>query len=332
MLLSRVDRLSDHEKRLLQFAAVVGRVFELDLLRAVTPSTEPDPAALLAGLCQRDFVYQLDADGHDYSFKHVLAQQVIYEQLLKSNRRTMHRAVGEALRDLRPGQLEDNCEALAHHFSQADDAELAFEFHSLASRKHLRMSAMLTADGHASAALQHLDRLDQSVERTACQARLAARPGVRGPGIVQVRDYLDQLEVIQPAVEAIGDSADLAALHARKGWCQWAIGEFQEGVQSLDLALEHAHASGRHEELGFTLMTRQWCELALGHTEQSLATGHAAIAATGQHFDLQSAVRAHCGAASRTCTWVAGMNRSLPQRRQWQSPRPTAPTACCRSP
>ena len=106
---------------------------------------------------------------------------------------------------------------------------------------------------------------------------------------------LDQLEAIQPAVEVIGDSADLAALHARKGWCQWAIGDFREGVQSLDLALEHAQTSGRDEELGFTLMTRQWCEMALGHTEQSLATGHAAIAAATHHFDLQSTVRAHCG-------------------------------------
>ena len=42
LLAARVDRLSPQERIVIQRASVIGRVFPLDAVRALTPDIEPD--------------------------------------------------------------------------------------------------------------------------------------------------------------------------------------------------------------------------------------------------------------------------------------------------
>ena len=57
-----------------------------------------------------------------YTFKHNLVQQVAYESLLASDRRNLHRDVGETLERLHGEGRKDLAEILASHFEYAGNA------------------------------------------------------------------------------------------------------------------------------------------------------------------------------------------------------------------
>ena len=97
-LLARLDGLGP-AKAVAQLAAVVGRSFTFDLLVSVSGM---DPLLLResldrvvgSGLVLHDPVHHES----DYTFKHVLVQDVVYESLLRRNRRTIHEQRGPGAR------------------------------------------------------------------------------------------------------------------------------------------------------------------------------------------------------------------------------------------
>ncbi|MBV9529640.1 MAG: hypothetical protein JO283_00865 [Bradyrhizobium sp.] len=81
----------------------------------------------------------------EYRFKHVLIQAAAYENLLKSRRQTLHRRVGEALRDHFASAATAEPELLAHHFTQAGLTEAAIEWWGKAGQRSLERSALVEA-------------------------------------------------------------------------------------------------------------------------------------------------------------------------------------------
>jgi tetratricopeptide (TPR) repeat protein len=79
----------------------------------------------------------------EYLFRHALVQDAAYESLLKAERHTLHRSVGEVLEDLYANRLEELAPRLAEHFWQAGDAERALNY--------FRMAAENAARGYANA-------------------------------------------------------------------------------------------------------------------------------------------------------------------------------------
>jgi hypothetical protein len=63
----------------------------------------------------------------DCCFKHVLIQDTAYETLLTSRRQTLHRRVGETLRDRFADTAAAEPEVLAHHFTQAGLTDCLFD-------------------------------------------------------------------------------------------------------------------------------------------------------------------------------------------------------------
>src|SRR6185312_391917 len=131
VLMARIDRLPDEHKRLLQTASVLGREFPLNLLAAVREPTG-DLTALLSDLKRWEFLYEEPtAEESRYLFKHALTQEAVYQTLLTGRRRALHAAAGQAFESLFAGRLEDVYDALAYHFSAADDAGKAVSYLAL---------------------------------------------------------------------------------------------------------------------------------------------------------------------------------------------------------
>src|SRR5258708_8315891 len=72
----------------------------------------------------------------EYAFRHALVQEAAYSTLVKSNRRMLHKAVGEALEALRPSQLASPALApvLARHFDEGGEPARALKYYILAGR------------------------------------------------------------------------------------------------------------------------------------------------------------------------------------------------------
>lgn len=64
----------------------------------------------------------------EYLFRHALIQDAAYESLLKQERRSLHRLVGDALEQLYPDRHGELAAVLARHFEQAGEPEKAVEY------------------------------------------------------------------------------------------------------------------------------------------------------------------------------------------------------------
>jgi tetratricopeptide (TPR) repeat protein len=74
----------------------------------------------------------------EYIFRHILIQEAAYDSLLKSDRRQLHRAVGDVLERLYPERREELAAQLAVHFSEAGEAGRASVYFILAGDRAAR--------------------------------------------------------------------------------------------------------------------------------------------------------------------------------------------------
>jgi predicted ATPase len=128
VILSRVDRLAPALKQVLQPAAVIGRLFRWRTLAEVTPP-EIDLTQTLEALEDHGLIYQERAIPEaEYSFKHVLTQEAIYQTIRPRRRAELHQQVAEALEKLYQDNLEAYYEQLAYHYDRSNGVEKAIEY------------------------------------------------------------------------------------------------------------------------------------------------------------------------------------------------------------
>jgi DNA-binding SARP family transcriptional activator/regulation of enolase protein 1 (concanavalin A-like superfamily) len=182
VVLSRVDRLPPELRRLLQIAAVTGHVFQRPLLAALAPP-EIDLEEALVALSSLAFIRQERGGAHvEYSFRHVLVQDAIYQSLPAKRRAPLHQQVAEALETLHAGKLAPHFEQLAYHYERSDAAQKAIEYLVRAGEKAQQASANDEAISYFQRALARLDAIaPQPVWADAAKWRLSA---LKGLGIV----------------------------------------------------------------------------------------------------------------------------------------------------
>jgi len=138
VIMSRIDRLEEEVKYVLQCASVIGRLFRHRLL-AYTSGRERELDQHLWRLEDRDLVYEERAVPElEYSFKHVLTQETAYQSLLARRRAAFHRKVAEGIEALYRERLEEFYEELAYHYDESGDVEKTVEYLLKAGEKARR--------------------------------------------------------------------------------------------------------------------------------------------------------------------------------------------------
>jgi class 3 adenylate cyclase len=122
ILASRIDRLPEREKRLLQTAAVIGKEFPETLLSEIAGLPIDELKAAIANLRRAELIYDLALyPAVEYAFKHPLTQEVALGSLLTERKRTIHRALAEAIERQGPGHLDERAPLLAYHWEEAGE-------------------------------------------------------------------------------------------------------------------------------------------------------------------------------------------------------------------
>jgi DNA-binding CsgD family transcriptional regulator len=125
----RLDRLSEESRRILTVAAVLGRVFEFDLLRVL--SDVPEDAALEAlETAERAGLLTADARGQ-VTFAHELIRQTLLGSLSQLRLRRLHLRAAEAIEAVHAADIGSFVSELAGHLRRAGPAggdEKAFEY------------------------------------------------------------------------------------------------------------------------------------------------------------------------------------------------------------
>ena len=118
LIAARIDLLETDQKRLLQRAAVIGRVFWRGALERLAP--ELDVPALLDSLLRRDLIVREDrstiSGDRAYQFKHLLIHDVAYFAMTKAERAENHQIFATWLAERAPDEL---IEIRAFHLDRA---------------------------------------------------------------------------------------------------------------------------------------------------------------------------------------------------------------------
>jgi len=187
ILAARIDQLMPAEKELLQTLAVIGKEFPLGLVRHVIPRTENELTHGLARLQLGEFIYERPAfPESEYTFSHALTQEVAYNSVLIERRRELHERAAAALEELFAGKLDEQVDALAHHYSRSGNAAKAVGFLRLAAEQARARSAYDDAIGYADEALRLMAELPDSRQRDSDEIAIQ---GLRGLLLAATKGY-----------------------------------------------------------------------------------------------------------------------------------------------
>ncbi len=123
LLATRVERLPERERRIIELASVVGPEFPLGALVALAPElVRGDVDNTLERLRRREQIEPTGTYWGDepiFRFHHVLIRDAAYRRVLKGVRADQHLAVGDWMERSAASIVGDHDVAIAHHFEQA---------------------------------------------------------------------------------------------------------------------------------------------------------------------------------------------------------------------
>ncbi|MFG3232398.1 AAA family ATPase [Streptomyces antibioticus] len=149
VLLIRVEQLSETAQRVLRTAAVAGRRVEHDLLRDATDLPEAELEAVLREAVGRQLL--VAGDGGTYAFRHALAREAVYADLLPGERSRLHGTFARLLAER--GRRPETAAERAHHYRESHDTAEALAASLEAADHAQRLRAPAEELRHLEAAL-----------------------------------------------------------------------------------------------------------------------------------------------------------------------------------
>ena len=121
----RVARLGEGAQEALGVAAVIGQDFQLEVLARATDTPYDDLATVVDAAAAAALIAEQPGPGTRFSFAHALIAHTLYDEIGAVRRRRVHRRVAEALEELCGDQPGARVGELAHHWLNAEPADLA---------------------------------------------------------------------------------------------------------------------------------------------------------------------------------------------------------------
>ncbi len=319
---ARLDTLAPEEKKLLQDAAVVGKVFWLGALAALGGVERWTLEERLHALEQREFVRRertSSVTGElEFAFRHVLVRDVAYGQIPRADRAEKHRLAAEWIESL--GRADDHAEMVAHHYvtaleyaraSGVDAAPLIEPTRSALTRAGDRAVGL---GAHAAAVRFYEPALELVATDGPDRARLLLSLGValriasaEGRDVlVEARDALESLGDREGAVEASLRLAELAWYSADSATASEHVARTAELVDDLPVSRSKARALSA---LGRFTMFAARNDESIAYSEAALEMARALgdIEREGEALIPLGAAYAHRGELARG---IAALDRA----------------------
>nr|WP_168495808.1 helix-turn-helix transcriptional regulator [Streptomyces sp. RLB1-33]QIY73602.1 AAA family ATPase [Streptomyces sp. RLB1-33] len=150
LLLIRIEQLSDTAQQVLRTAAVAGRRVEHDLLRDAVQLPEDELESALREAVGRQLL--VPGDDATYSFRHALAREAVYADLLPGERVRLHGAFAKLLAGR--GHTAQSAAERAHHSRESHDLADALTASLEAADHAQRVGAPAEELRHVEAALE----------------------------------------------------------------------------------------------------------------------------------------------------------------------------------
>src|SRR5262245_30332789 len=124
-MMARLDRM-EGGREIAELAAQLDRHVPYELLLAVSTLEESVVQAERAKLVQAEILFSKGRPPQcSYIFKHALLEDAAYNSLVKGKRQQFHKRVAEVLEARFPQTVATQPELVAHHYTEAGQAEKA---------------------------------------------------------------------------------------------------------------------------------------------------------------------------------------------------------------
>jgi len=287
IIAARLDALSVDEKRLLQDAAVHGKVFWLG---AVSAGLDRHTAEVrLHSLERKDFVQRAHrssvANEVEYAFMHVLVRDVAYGQIPRAERAEKHRLAAEWIGSL--GRTEDHAEMRAHHYVSALELhraaghtiDAAFAQRALGTLRDAGDRAY-SLNAYAAAAGFYASALELATPATLDRARLLFAVG-RSRHVGGDSDE-ELLATASADLIACGDPETAAEAEAALTELMWLRGDADEAMRHLDRARELVDSQEASRVKAYVVSTVSRYLMLAGRSAESIRVGREALAMAEQ--------------------------------------------------
>lgn len=173
---ARIDMLDDKPKELLKTASVIGKEFGGALILELMKDDETKDC--LEVLKNKNLIQNLGANPEEFSFKHSLIHQVVYESLLIQSRKKIHALVGHVIEDVFKDRIDEHLEELAYHYEHSDESERYLHYLMRSADRAARLFSVKAADIRYANVLKHLDKLKltDDIRRKYIEVSLKAAP------------------------------------------------------------------------------------------------------------------------------------------------------------
>ncbi|MGA7986837.1 MAG: adenylate/guanylate cyclase domain-containing protein [Candidatus Dormiibacterota bacterium] len=282
IIAARLDALTSDEKRLLQDASVLGKVFWLG---AVAVGLDRRTAELrLHALERKDFVQRARrssvAGEAEYAFLHVLVRDVAYGQIPRGERAEKHRLAAAWIGSL--GRTEDHAEMLAHHYMSALELDRATGGKVDASFAARALDSVRDAGDRAyslnawsKASSFYASALDLAAPDSHDRARLLF---VLGRSRYQAGEQDEEmLTAASAALVECGDSATAAEAEVLLTEAIWVKGDASRAFAHLTRARELVEAGETTRVKAHVTSTVSRYLMLAGEDEEAIRIGRSAL-------------------------------------------------------
>ena len=279
VLAARIDRLAAEAKALLHTLAVIGKACSWSLLRRVVTSPRRSCASFWAPAGGGVSLPAAGRFGGGVYLQACADTGGGVQLRAREQRRGVHERTAQALETLFPDRLEEHSSELAHHYGCSGNTAKAVDYLQRAGRQAVQRSANVEAISHLTTALELLNTLPDTPERTQQELYLQT---VLGPALMAMKGFAapDVEYAYTRARELcrqIGDTPQLFPV--LRGLCLFYTvrAEFQTtqalGEQLLSLAQRQQDPTlllEAHWVLGATSLWRGELVPARAHLEQGI--------------------------------------------------------------
>lgn len=296
VLTARIDRLEDSVKRVLQVAAVIGRVFPRFVLGPIVNNAEIVEKALT----QLEAADLIEVHAHntqpEYRFKHVLTHETAYNSMLNQQRKIIHGQIGDHMSRLYWQLGEEYAAIVADHYYKSENWPRALRYFQRAAEAAIQSFANQQAVEFYNQALEVADKLGAAADQPALLAIYEGRAKILTRLGVPQQAIADYQAMLAKAKELNDDSAQMRALNGI-GSLHASHYDFSQAAEFFKEALEVARRLGDERGIADTLSQLGNFYYSLGKLELGVKCYQEALELSQKLGDESRQVEAEDGLA-----------------------------------
>jgi len=273
----RIDRLEKETKRIIQEASVIGRAFFYDILKQITQINKQCDECL-SSLERLDLIrtrtFQPDIE---YIFKHALAQEVVYNGILKKERQKIHERIATVIENMFQNRLSEFYETLAYHFTQGQSTSKAVHYLMKSGEKSVTKYSVEESHQYYKEAYE---LLAGKANKTLAEKELLLELIINWAYVFYYRgDFNGMAEIFsvnKTMAESIENKTKLGMFYAWYGWTLGCQNKFAGSYTWLEKALQVGEGNKDPRVIGYACTWLTWFYLLMGNPEQAIKHGEKA--------------------------------------------------------